>query len=90
MNEEYRMEQRLNERKICLGCFASKHIPITSEVYQFSHDFVESGRLDKYLPTKEDPLQDEVNKYGGDYFQMACQAILEGWEEHKKRFPNRV
>lgn len=84
MNEDYRMEHKLNERKICLGCFASKNIPITGEVYNFSHQFVESGQLDKYIPTKEDPLQDEVNKYGGDYFQMACQAILKAWEEYKQ------
>ena len=84
MNEDYRMEHRLNERKICLGCFASRNIPITGEVYQFSHDFVESGRLDEFIPTKEDPLQEEVEKYGGDYFQMACQEILKAWEEYKQ------
>jgi|TARA_B100000214_G_scaffold287819_1_gene217404 hypothetical protein len=81
MNEDYRMEWKLNERKICLGCFASNNIPITPEVYQFSHDLVESGRLDKYLPTKEDPLQEEVAKYNGDYFKMTCNAILDAWNE---------
>ena len=79
MNEDYRMEWKLNERKICLGCFASNNIPITPEVYQFSHDLVESGRLDKYLPTKENPLQEEVAKYNGDYFKMTCNYIIEAW-----------
>ena len=50
-------------------------------VYQFSHDLVESGRLDKYLPTKENPLQEEVAKYNGDYFKMTCNAILDAWNE---------
>ena len=81
MNEDYRVERKLNERKICIGCFATNNIDITSEVYQFSHDFVESGQLDKYLPTKEDPLQEEVMKFNGDYFKMACSAILEAWEQ---------
>lgn len=81
MNEDYRVERRLNERKICIGCFASNNIPISSEVYQFSHDFVESGQLDKYLPTKENPLQEEVMEFNGDYFKMACSAIIKAWEE---------
>ena len=81
MNEEWRMDQRLAERKLCPGCFASNNITISSEVYQFSHDFVESGQLDKYLPTKEDPLQEEVMKFNGDYFKMACSAIIKAWEE---------
>ena len=84
MNEEWRLEQKLNERKICLACFSSNNIPISQEVYQFSHDLVESGRLDEFIPTIEDPLQEEVEKYGGDYFQMACQAILKAWEEYKQ------
>ena len=81
MNEDYRVERRLNERKICIGCFASNNIPISSEVYQFSHDFVESGQLDKFLPTQENPLQEEVIEFNGDYFKMACSAILEAWEQ---------
>ena len=81
MNEDYRVERRLNERKICIGCFALNNITISSEVYQFSHDFVESGQLDKYLPTKEDPLQEEVMEFNGDYFKMACSAIIKAWEE---------
>tara|TARA_Y100001970_G_scaffold274790_1_gene375110 strand:+ start:710 stop:958 length:249 start_codon:yes stop_codon:yes gene_type:complete len=80
MNEDYRLERKLNERKICLGCFASHNISITPEVYQFSHDFVESGALDNYIPTKEDPLQDQVAAYNGDYFKMACDAIIKAWE----------
>tara|TARA_B100000902_G_scaffold330798_1_gene327941 strand:+ start:752 stop:1000 length:249 start_codon:yes stop_codon:yes gene_type:complete len=80
MNEDYRLERKLNERKICLGCLASKGIDITPEVYQFSHDFVESGQLDKYIPTKEDPLQDEVAAYNGDYFKMACESVVKAWE----------
>ena len=79
MNEEYRLERKLNERKICLACFASNDIHIGPEVYQFSHDLVESGRLDKYLPTKENPLQEEVSKFGGDYFRMTCSFILDEW-----------
>ena len=81
MNEEYRLERNLNERKICLACFASNDIHIGPEVYQFSHDLVESGRLDKYLPTKENPLQEEVAKYNGDYFKMTCSAIIDAWNE---------
>ena len=81
MNEDYRVERRLNERKICIGCFASNNIPISSEVYQFSHDFVESGQLDKYIPTKENLLQEEVAQFRGDYFKMACDAILKAWNE---------
>tara|TARA_B100001250_G_scaffold405685_1_gene423568 strand:+ start:271 stop:519 length:249 start_codon:yes stop_codon:yes gene_type:complete len=80
MNEDYRLERKLNERKICLGCFASNNISITPEVYEFSHNFVESGQLDKYIPTKEDPLQDEVMKFNGDYFKMACDAVIKAWE----------
>jgi hypothetical protein len=79
MNEEWRLERKLNERKICIGCFASNNIPITQEVYQFSHDLVESGRLDKYIPTQENPLQEEVSKFGGDYFKMTCNYIIEAW-----------
>ena len=79
MNEEWRLERKLDERKLCIGCFASNNIPITQEVYQFSHDLVESGRLDKYLPTKENPLQEEVSKFGGDYFRMTCSFILDEW-----------
>ena len=79
MNEEWRVERRLAERKLCLGCFASNNITITPEVYQFSHDLVESGQLDKYMPTKENPLEQEVSKYGGDYFKMTCTHILEEW-----------
>ena len=82
MNEDYRVERRLNERKICIGCFASNNIPISSEVYQFSHDFVESGQLDKYLPSKDNLLQDEVMAFNGDYFKMACNAIIEAWDKH--------
>ena len=82
MNEEWRVERRLAERKLCLGCFASNNITITPEVYQFSHDLVESGQLDKYIPTKEDPLQEEVEKYGGDYFRMTCTHILEAWDKY--------
>ena len=81
MNEDYRVERRLNERKICIGCFASNNIPISSEVYQFSHDFVESGQLDKYIPTKDNLLQEEVAQFRGDYFKMACDAILKAWNE---------
>ena len=81
MNEDYRMEHKLNERKICIGCFASRNIPITGEVYQFSHDFVESGQLDKYIPTKDNLLQEEVSEFRGDYFKMACDAILKAWNE---------
>ena len=80
MNEEWRMDRRLAERKLCLGCFASNNISITPEVYEFSHNFVESGQLDKYIPTKEDPLQDEVMKFNGDYFKMACDAVIKAWE----------
>ena len=79
MNEEWRLEQKLNERKICLACFSSNNIPISHEVYQFSHDLVESGRLDKYIPTQENPLQEEVSKFGGDYFKMTCNYIIEAW-----------
>ena len=81
MNEEWRMDRRLAERKLCLGCFASNNIPITGEVYKFSHDFVESGQLDKYIPTKENLLQEEVAQFRGDYFKMACDAILKAWNE---------
>ena len=81
MNEDYRVERRLNERKICIGCFATNNIDITSEVYQFSHDFVESGQLDKFLPTQENPLQEEVMEFNGDYFKMACSAIIKAWGE---------
>ena len=81
MNEEWRTDRRLAERKLCLGCFAANNIQISSKVYQFSHDFVESGQLDKDLPTKEDPLQEEVMKYNGDYFKMACEAIMEAWND---------
>ena len=79
MNEEWRLERKLDERKLCIGCFASNKIPITQEVYQFSHDLVESGRLDKYIPTQENPLQEEVSKFGGDYFKMTCNYIIEAW-----------
>ena len=81
MNEDYRVERRLNERKICIGCFASNNIPISSEVYQFSHYFVESGQLDKYLPSNDNLLQDEVMEFNGDYFKMACNAIIEAWDK---------
>ena len=81
MNEEWRMDRRLAERKLCLGCFASNNISITPDVYQFSQDFVESGQLDKYLPTKENPLQEEVMEFNGDYFKMACNAIMESWND---------
>ena len=81
MNEEWRMDRRLAERKLCLGCFASNNISITPDVYQFSHDFVESGQLDKYIPTKENLLQEEVAQFRGDYFKMACDAILKAWNE---------
>ena len=84
MNEEWRLEQKLNERKICLACFSSNNIPISQDVYQFSHDFVESGQLDKYIPTKENLLQEEVAQFRGDYFKMACDAILKGYDEWKK------
>ena len=81
MNEEWRLEQKLNERKICLACFSSNNIPISHEVYQFSHDFVESGQLDKYIPTKDNLLQEEVSQFRGDYFKMAGDAILKAWNE---------
>ena len=81
MNEEWRMDQRLAERKLCLGCFASNNISITPDVYQFSQDFVESGQLDKYIPTKDNLLQDEVMEFNGDYFKMACNAIMEAWND---------
>tara|TARA_B100000131_G_scaffold26331_1_gene25135 strand:- start:1341 stop:1589 length:249 start_codon:yes stop_codon:yes gene_type:complete len=81
MNEEWRLEQKLNERKICLACFSSNNIPISQDVYQFSHDFVESGQLDKYIPTKDNLLQEEVAQFRGDYFKMACDAILKAWNE---------
>tara|TARA_B100000214_G_scaffold320009_1_gene254982 strand:- start:105 stop:353 length:249 start_codon:yes stop_codon:yes gene_type:complete len=81
MNEEWRLEQKLNERKICLACFSSNNIPISQEVYQFSHDFVESGQLDKYIPTQDNLLQEEVAQFRGDYFKMACDAILKAWNE---------
>ena len=81
MNEEWRMDRRLAERKLCLGCFAANNIQISSKVYQFSHDFVESGQLDKYLPSKDNLLQDEVMAFNGDYFKMACSAIIKAWEE---------
>ena len=81
MNEEWRMDQRLAERKLCLGCFASNNISITPDVYQFSHDFVERGQLDKYIPTKDNLLQDEVMEFNGDYFKMACNAIIEAWDK---------
>ena len=81
MNEEWRLEQKLNERNICLACFSSNNIPISQDVYQFSHDFVESGQLDKYIPTKENLLQEEVAQFRGDYFKMACDAILKAWNE---------
>ena len=81
MNEEWRLEQKLNERKICLACFSSNNIPISQDVYQFSLDFVESGQLDKYIPTKENLLQEEVAQFRGDYFKMACDAILKAWNE---------
>ena len=50
-------------------------------IKQFSHDFVESGQLDKYIPTKENLLQEEVAQFRGDYFKMACDAILKAWNE---------
>jgi|TARA_B100001996_G_scaffold285270_1_gene225537 hypothetical protein len=81
MNEEWRLEQKLNERKICLACFSSNNIPISQDVYQFSHDFVESGQLDKYIPSKDNLLQEEVAQFRGDYFKMACDAILKAWNE---------
>jgi len=81
MNEEWRMDRRLAERKLCLGCFASNNISITPDVYQFSQDFVESGQLDKYIPTKDNLLQDEVMEFNGDYFKMACNAIMEAWND---------
>ena len=81
MNEEWRMDRRLAERKLCLGCFASNNISITPDVYQFSQDFVESGQLDKYIPTKVNLLQDEVMEFNGDYFKMACNAIMEAWND---------
>lgn len=81
MNEEWRLEKKLNERKICLACFSSNNIPISQDVYQFSHDFVESGQLDKYIPSKDNLLQEEVAQFRGDYFKMACDAILKAWNE---------
>ena len=81
MIEEWRMDRRLAERKLCLGCFASNNISITPDVYQFSQDFVESGQLDKYIPTKDNLLQDEVMEFNGDYFKMACNAIMEAWND---------
>ena len=81
MNEEWRMDKRLAERKLCLGCFAANNIPISQNVYQFSHDFVESGQLDKYIPTQDNLLQEEVAQFRGDYFKMACDAILKAWNE---------
>ena len=81
MNEEWRVERRLAERKLCLGCFASNNITITPEVYQFSHDFVESGQLDKYIPTKDNLLQEEVAEFRGDYFKMACDALITAWND---------
>ena len=81
MNEEWRMDRRLAERKLCLGCFASNNISITPDVYQFSQDFVESGQLDKYIPTQDNLLQEEVAQFRGDYFKMACDAILKAWNE---------
>jgi|TARA_B100001250_G_scaffold343421_1_gene312078 hypothetical protein len=82
MNEEWRVERRLAERKLCLGCFASHQIQITTDVYNFSHDFVESGQLDKYIPTEDNLLQDEVMEHNGDYFKMACTAIIEAWDKY--------
>ena len=81
MNEEWRLEQKLNERKICLAFYSSNNIPISHEVYQFSHDYVESGQLDKYIPTKDNLLQEEVSQFRGDYFKMVCDAILKAWNE---------
>ena len=81
MNEEWRLEKKLNEGKICLACFSSNNIPISQDVYQFSHDFVESGQLDKYIPSKDNLLQEEVAQFRGDYFKMACDAILKAWNE---------
>ena len=81
MNEEWRMDRRLAERKLCLGCFASNNISITPDVYQFSQDFVESAQLDKYIPTNDNLLQDEVMEFNGDYFKMACNAIMEAWND---------
>ena len=82
MNEDWRVERRLAERKLCLGCFASHQIQITTDVYNFSHDFVESGQLDKYLPTNYNILQDEVMEHKGEYFKMAWTAISEAWDKY--------
>tara|TARA_B100000287_G_scaffold204550_1_gene193014 strand:- start:3287 stop:3547 length:261 start_codon:yes stop_codon:yes gene_type:complete len=86
MIDDWRIDDgKLEERKLCLGCFASRHVPLSKEVYEFSHEFVKSGKLTPYLPTEENNLlQKEVEEFAGDYFKMACDAILKEYNEWKK------
>jgi|TARA_B100001113_G_scaffold349202_1_gene344229 hypothetical protein len=86
MIDDWRIDDgKLEERKLCLGCFASRNITLDKSVYEFSHWFVKEGKLDPYLPTEENGLlQKEVEEFAGDYFKMACDAILKGYDEWKK------
>ena len=60
-------------------------IQLDKSVYEFSHWFVKEGKLKPYLPTEENNLlQKEVEEFAGDYFKMACDAILKGYDEWKK------
>ena len=84
MIEGWGYEEKLEERKLCLSCIAKTGEGINRDVYNFCHDFVESGELDKYLPTKENLLRDEVKEYGNDYYEMMTDKVLTAWRKYKK------
>ena len=67
----------LEKRKLCLACFSKAGLGINKSIYEFCQDYIESGKLEQFLPTQENNmLQDEVKKYDGDYLRMTCDAIM--------------
>ena len=75
---------KLEERKLCLSCIAKSKYQIDRKAYEFCHNLVQGNVIKDMLPTEDNLKNHEVKEYGGDYYQMIQDKILNQYEKYLK------
>lgn len=75
---------KLEERKLCLSCIAKSKYNIDRKAYEFCQSIVEQNIVTNMLPTEDNLKNHEVKEYGGDYYQMIQDKILNQYEKYLK------
>lgn len=87
MNADWRYtDENLEKRALCLMCCVRNGEQIDSSIYEFCHYFTSNGLFGGVIPTEEDPLEEELAKYKGDFYAMAQAKVkseLQNWKALK-------